>query len=109
MHEALALVRDELGPEAAVLHTRELRMRRLFGWLRGPRQIEVTASRDVNVPSRFPTEGIDLTAQPPSGPAFAPPGPGPSRPTVPVSPAMRVCVETLSSTRRMARMGRVVM
>ena len=25
MHEALALVRRELGPEAAVLHTREVR------------------------------------------------------------------------------------
>ena len=53
MHEALALVRRELGPDAAVLHTREVRSRWL-GWLPGPRQIEVTASRGVNVPSRLP-------------------------------------------------------
>jgi len=55
MQEALALVRQELGPEAAVLHTREVQSSRLFGWLPGPRQIEVTASASVNVPSRFDT------------------------------------------------------
>ena len=54
MHEALAMVRSRLGPDAAVLHTREVRTRRLFGWLPGPRQIEVTASCEVNVPSRLP-------------------------------------------------------
>ena len=53
MHEALAMVRRELGPDAAVLHTREVRNRWL-GLLPGPRQIEVTASRGVNVPSRLP-------------------------------------------------------
>ncbi len=50
MPEALALVRTELGPDAAVLHTREVRgLRR---WLSGGR-IEVMASVDVNVPSRL--------------------------------------------------------
>ena len=54
MHEALALVRQDLGTDAAVLHTREIQKRRFFGWLSGPREIEVTASRGVNVPSRLP-------------------------------------------------------
>ncbi|HUT90868.1 MAG TPA: flagellar biosynthesis protein FlhF [Thermoguttaceae bacterium] len=54
MHEALLLVRRELGPDAAVLHTREVSIRRLFGLLRGAPQIEVTASAGVNVPSRLP-------------------------------------------------------
>ena len=54
MHEALAMVRHDLGPDAAVLHTREVQTRRLFGWLSGPREIEVTASRGVNVLSRLP-------------------------------------------------------
>jgi len=54
MHEALRLVRRELGPDAAVLHTREVPSGRLLGWLTGRRQIEVTASADVNVPSRLP-------------------------------------------------------
>jgi flagellar biosynthesis protein FlhF len=53
MHEALAMVRRELGPDAAVLHTREVRSR-FCGWFPGPRQIEVTASCEVNVPSRLP-------------------------------------------------------
>ena len=65
MHEALALVRRELGPDAAVLHTREVRSRWL-GLLPGPRQIEVTASRGVNVPSRLPRAGRD--AEPPAEP-----------------------------------------
>ncbi|MBN1393457.1 MAG: flagellar biosynthesis protein FlhF [Pirellulales bacterium] len=52
MHEALAQVRRDLGPEAAVLHTREVRDRWL-GVLPGRRRIEVTASREVNVPSRL--------------------------------------------------------
>ena len=54
MHDALALVRRELGPDAAVLHTREVRNRWLR-WLPGPRRIEVTASCGVNVPSRLPS------------------------------------------------------
>jgi flagellar biosynthesis protein FlhF len=53
MRDALELVRRELGPSAAVLHTRELNagpLRRLvFG-----RQYEVAASTEVNVPSRLP-------------------------------------------------------
>ncbi len=53
MHEALDLVRRHLGPDAAILHTRELRVRRLFGLFGARRQIEVTASAGVNVPSRF--------------------------------------------------------
>ena len=57
MHDALAMVRHDMGPDAAVLHTREVQSRRLFGWLSGPRQIEVTASRGVNVPSRLPGRG----------------------------------------------------
>ncbi len=54
MYEALAMVRRDLGPDAAVLHTREVQTRRLFGLIRGVRQIEVTASTEVKVPSRLP-------------------------------------------------------
>jgi flagellar biosynthesis protein FlhF len=58
MSEALALVRRELGPDAAVLHTREVQSKRLFGLISGPRLIEVTASRGVNVPSRLPARTV---------------------------------------------------
>ena len=53
MSDALVLVRRELGPDAAVLHTREVQTKRLFGLFSGKRMIEVTASRGVNVPSRL--------------------------------------------------------
>ncbi len=53
MRDALDLVRRELGPAAAVLHTRELNSgllgRMIFG-----RKYEVAASSGVNVPSRLP-------------------------------------------------------
>lgn len=52
MPEALALVRRELGPDAAVLHTREV-PGSAFSWLGGARQIEVIATADeVDIPSR---------------------------------------------------------
>jgi flagellar biosynthesis protein FlhF len=57
MQDALALVRRDLGPDASVLHTRELNsslVRRLmFG-----RQYEVAASATVNVPSRLPAHMV---------------------------------------------------
>jgi flagellar biosynthesis protein FlhF len=76
MHAALALVRRELGPDAAVLHTREVRSRWL-GLLPGPRQIEVTASRGINVPSRLPAQPRNEEPQ-----AVTPPAPRkqPARP-----------------------------
>jgi flagellar biosynthesis protein FlhF len=55
MRDALELVRRELGPAAAVLHTREVHGgpigRLVFG-----RRYEVAASTSVNVPSRLPVE-----------------------------------------------------
>ncbi|MFV2065505.1 MAG: flagellar biosynthesis protein FlhF, partial [Pirellulales bacterium] len=54
MQDALTLVRRELGPEAAVLHTREVRRGGLLRWMGRGRDIEVTASTEVHVPSRLP-------------------------------------------------------
>ncbi len=77
MHEALALVRRELGPDAAVLHTREVRANRWFGLIPGTRQIEVTASTEVNVASRIPRRarpaaGAPRAAMPAPATASAP-------------------------------------
>jgi flagellar biosynthesis protein FlhF len=62
MQEALALVRRDLGADAAVLQTREVGGG-LLGLLLGRRRVEVTASNDVAVPSRLParSQGIDLS------------------------------------------------
>lgn len=61
MRDALELVRRELGPSAAVLHTREVNSgllgRVLFG-----RQYEVAASSAVNVPSRLPAAAFQAPA-----------------------------------------------
>src|SRR3954468_18879777 len=61
MRDALELVRRELGPSAAVLHTREVNSgplgRLVFG-----RKYEVAASAAVNVPSRMP-EGMQEVAR----------------------------------------------
>ncbi len=66
LQEALRQVRRELGPEAAVLHTREVPGGRWWGWLSGRRQIEIMASTEVNVPSRLPprpaAEGLERAA-----------------------------------------------
>lgn len=53
VQEALALVRADLGPDAAVLHTREVAAG--GKWFGGARQIEVIATPEAeNVPSRVP-------------------------------------------------------
>src|SRR5947209_16681180 len=76
MQEALHLVRRELGPDAAVLQTRDVRAGGLFRLLPGMRRVEVTASAEVTVPSRLPPRvresdrehvaGLDLTSRPPN-------------------------------------------
>lgn len=53
LQEALQLVREELGPEASVLRTREIRGG-VWQWLRGQRDVEVTASNEVEAPRRLP-------------------------------------------------------
>ncbi len=83
MHDALAMVRRDLGPDAAVLHTREVPAGWLFGWLGGARQIEVTASAGVNVLSRLPRRAA------PEAVALAPStvSPHPPTPPPPLQPA----------------------
>jgi flagellar biosynthesis protein FlhF len=61
LQEALQCVRRDLGPDAAVLHTREVR-RGLFKRLFGRREIEVAASACFAVPSRM--EQIAARAEP---------------------------------------------
>jgi flagellar biosynthesis protein FlhF len=61
MRQALDQVRRELGPDAAVLHTRELNGGLLGRWVFG-RQVEVSASAGVNVPSRLPASLQGATA-----------------------------------------------
>lgn len=52
MQQALDLVRREMGPEATVLHTRELNANLIGRMFRG-RQFEIAASSEVRVPARL--------------------------------------------------------
>lgn len=104
MQEALTLVRHDLGPDASVLHTREIKTGRLFGLLPGRRQIEVTASLSVQVPSRLPA-----SIQTPSKPdpeSFIRPAvqrPGPVAPCPP-KPALADTVDNqLSNLQQMVQ------
>jgi len=72
--EAMRLVRDELGPDASVLHTREIGSplaRLVCG-----RMIEITASSEPCAPSRLPDANAILSER-----SFS----GPSRPHVPAA------------------------
>jgi flagellar biosynthesis GTPase FlhF len=62
LRDALRLVREELGPDASVLHTREIGSP-LARWL-GFWQIEVTASDVIAAPSRLTSqhEGEEVPA-----------------------------------------------
>jgi flagellar biosynthesis protein FlhF len=74
MQEALDLVRKELGPDAVILHTRELPKPRLFLWRRSGERVEVTAGTGVNIrPQRgtAPTGAAAAPAQPPARPRTA--------------------------------------
>lgn len=64
LQEALMLVRHQLGPEASVLHTREV-AGKFFGLL-GKRSIEVQASRDAKVLRRLAGDGINGSVATPS-------------------------------------------
>jgi flagellar biosynthesis protein FlhF len=57
LHEALRLVREQLGPDASVLHTREVGSS-LGRWF-GLRRIEVTASDVIAAPSRLARPATD--------------------------------------------------
>jgi flagellar biosynthesis protein FlhF len=63
MREALAMVRRDMGPDASVLITREVRAGGLVGLLLGVKRVEVIASSQVTAPNRLGahSQGIDLS------------------------------------------------
>ncbi|NOY29180.1 MAG: flagellar biosynthesis protein FlhF [Planctomycetes bacterium] len=69
MQQALNLVRRELGPEATVLHTRELNSGLISRYLKG-REYEIAASTEVRVPARLP-QAVTYEASPSSLPTPA--------------------------------------
>lgn len=62
LQEALRLVREKLGPDAAVLHTRKVHEKRNFG-LSKTAMIEVEASVDFSIHSRFDKQKSERVSQ----------------------------------------------
>lgn len=54
MRDALDLVRDELGADAVILHTRQVARRRLVPWRKPIEEVEITAS--LTLESRAPAD-----------------------------------------------------
>lgn len=51
MQEALNIVREEMGPDAVILHTRQIEKRRFLPWLKSRAEVEITAGMGVAVRS----------------------------------------------------------
>ena len=68
MHEALAIVRKELGMDAVILHTRHVTKKRFLPFLKPREQVEIPAGVGVNV--RQPAAAV--TSGPPVSTAPAP-------------------------------------
>jgi flagellar biosynthesis protein FlhF len=49
MQEALDIVRREMGPDAVILHTREMPQPRFLKWRKAAERVEITAGSGVNV------------------------------------------------------------
>jgi flagellar biosynthesis protein FlhF len=71
MREALDLIREELGPDASLLHCRRVRQRGVSGWLARKTELEVVASSSEDVPSRFPPEAEKWLARSGSDSAYS--------------------------------------
>jgi len=79
MQEALDLVRQTLGADAVILHTREISHRRLLPFRKAKREVEITAGLEKG--SRPPA----TARRPANAESAAPPRPAAPRPTMPVA------------------------
>lgn len=64
MQEALDLVRNELGADAVILHTRQIAKRRLLPWRKPAEEVEITASLTLDVGSNTARTSAKRTVSP---------------------------------------------
>ena len=69
MREALDLVRDELGADALILHTRQVARRRLLPWKKAVQEVEITASRTFDTSPKQSRKPARRSAQARTEPA----------------------------------------
>jgi flagellar biosynthesis protein FlhF len=73
MREALDLVREELGADAVILHTRQVARRRLLPWRKPLEEVEITASLTLDVGPREERKPRKAQTAPPPKPVSRPP------------------------------------
>src|SRR5262245_8772074 len=79
MQEALDIVRRELGPDAVILHTRELPQPRFFRWRQTSERVEITAGTGVNVRTPRALQGAPAPRSAAASAGLAPSGAAPRR------------------------------
>jgi flagellar biosynthesis protein FlhF len=87
MREALDLVREELGADAVILHTRQVARRRFLPWRKPLDEVEITASLTFEAApreERTPRKRTQPTASQPTGSK-----PGAPKPSPPKSPTAK--------------------
>ncbi len=65
MQEALEIVRREMGPDAVILHTREIPAPRFLKWRKSSERVEVTAGTGVNIRPARPLRQVTAGRTPP--------------------------------------------
>jgi flagellar biosynthesis protein FlhF len=76
MQQALEIVRREMGPDAVILHTREIPPPRFLKWRKSSERVEVTAGTGVNVRvpralQKSPAPRSTASSPPPASPRAA--------------------------------------
>lgn len=65
MQAALDIVRREMGPDAVILHTRQIAKRRLLPWMKSRQEVEITAGMGVTVRSSSSSASSSAITAPP--------------------------------------------
>ena len=91
MQEALTLVRQEMGADAVILHTRQVDERTRLPWRKKRRRVEITAGQGVNVPSVIGARSRGVVPMPASGKSRLP---APLE-TAPIPGKPKICAESL--------------
>jgi flagellar biosynthesis protein FlhF len=64
MRDALNIVKVTMGPEAVILHTRQIPGKRLLPWQTAADEVEITAGLGINVPTYSDAYRTGLTSKP---------------------------------------------
>lgn len=96
MREALQVVKAALGPDAVILHTRQVPGKRRLPWQSVPDEVEITAGIGINVPSHKNAYRTNLQATKPMNAQAAKP---PAHLAMPTEPAVTLELSSASTSK----------